>query len=76
MVFGATVDLEDEDSGEAVTYQIVGDLEADIKKQPDRGVLADRACADRQERGRQLRVHRAEWRQALRDHRRPLRVIG
>jgi transcription elongation factor GreA len=32
VVFGATVDLEDEDSGDAVTYQIVGDLEADIKK--------------------------------------------
>ena len=32
IVFGATVDLEDEDSGEAVTYQIVGDIEADIKR--------------------------------------------
>lgn len=32
VVFGATVELEDEDSGTAVTYQIVGDLEADIKK--------------------------------------------
>jgi transcription elongation factor GreA len=32
IVFGATVDLEDEDSGAAVTYQIVGDLEADIKQ--------------------------------------------
>ena len=32
VVFGATVDLEDEDSGTAVTYQIVGDLEADIKQ--------------------------------------------
>jgi transcription elongation factor GreA len=32
VVFGAIVDLEDEDSGEAVTYQIVGDLEADIKQ--------------------------------------------
>ncbi|RDS86273.1 transcription elongation factor GreA [Dyella psychrodurans] len=32
VVFGATVDLEDEDSGESVTYQIVGDLEADIKQ--------------------------------------------
>jgi transcription elongation factor GreA len=32
VVFGATVDLEDEDSGDAVTYQIVGDLEADIKQ--------------------------------------------
>ncbi len=32
IVFGATVDLEDVESGEAVTYQIVGDLEADIKQ--------------------------------------------
>ncbi len=32
IVFGATVDLADEDSGEEVSYQIVGDLEADIKK--------------------------------------------
>lgn len=32
VVFGATVELEDEDSGESVTYQIVGDLEADIKR--------------------------------------------
>jgi len=32
VVFGATVDLEEEESGEAVTYQIVGDLEADIKQ--------------------------------------------
>jgi transcription elongation factor GreA len=31
VVFGATVDLEDEDSGVAVTYQIVGDDEADLK---------------------------------------------
>ncbi len=31
VVFGAIVDLEDTDQGEAVTYQIVGDLEADIK---------------------------------------------
>jgi transcription elongation factor GreA len=32
IVFGATVQLADEDSGEEVTYQIVGDLEADIKQ--------------------------------------------
>ncbi len=32
VVFGATVDLEDEDSGAAVTYQIVGEDEADQKK--------------------------------------------
>ena len=31
VVFGATVDLEDAGSGEKVTYQIVGDDEADIK---------------------------------------------
>ncbi|MFM2037025.1 MAG: hypothetical protein RL459_2290 [Pseudomonadota bacterium] len=32
VVFGATVDLEDEDSGDAVTYQIVGEDEADLKQ--------------------------------------------
>ena len=31
VVFGATVDLEDEGSGTKVTYQIVGDDEADLK---------------------------------------------
>jgi transcription elongation factor GreA len=31
IVFGATVELEDQDSGDTVTYQIVGDDEADIK---------------------------------------------
>ncbi len=31
VVFGSTVDLEDEASGAAVTYQIVGDDEADLK---------------------------------------------
>ena len=30
-VFGATVELEDQDSGDGVTYQIVGEDEADIK---------------------------------------------
>jgi transcription elongation factor GreA len=32
VVFGATVQLEDEASGQKVTYQIVGDDEADLKK--------------------------------------------
>ena len=32
VVFGATVDLSDEDTGKDVTYQIVGDDEADIAK--------------------------------------------
>ena len=31
VVFGATVELEDSETGEHVTYQIVGDDEADIK---------------------------------------------
>jgi transcription elongation factor GreA len=31
VVFGATVDLEDQDGGNKVIYQIVGDAEADIK---------------------------------------------
>lgn len=32
VVFGAIVELADEDSGEEISYQIVGDLEADIKQ--------------------------------------------
>ena len=32
VVFGATVELEDEDSGAKVRYQIVGDDEADLKQ--------------------------------------------
>jgi transcription elongation factor GreA len=31
VVFGATVDLEDQDDGKKITYQIVGEDEADIK---------------------------------------------
>ncbi|MCW5621534.1 MAG: transcription elongation factor GreA [Burkholderiales bacterium] len=31
-VFGATVELEESDSGQVVTYQIVGEDEADIKR--------------------------------------------
>lgn len=32
VVFGATVKLEDEDTGDLVSYQIVGEDEADLKK--------------------------------------------
>jgi transcription elongation factor GreA len=32
VVFGAMVTLSDEDTGEEITYQIVGDVEADIKE--------------------------------------------
>jgi transcription elongation factor GreA len=31
-VFGSTVDLEDQDGGAKVTYQLVGDAEADIRQ--------------------------------------------
>ena len=31
VVFGATIDLEDQEDGNGVVYQIVGDAEADIK---------------------------------------------
>lgn len=31
VVFGSTVDLEEESSGDAITYQIVGEDEADLK---------------------------------------------
>ncbi|HLS43210.1 MAG TPA: transcription elongation factor GreA [Paenalcaligenes sp.] len=33
IVFGATVKMEDLDSGEQLSYQIVGDVEADIRSQ-------------------------------------------
>jgi transcription elongation factor GreA len=32
VVFGATVDLEDQDGGTGITYQIVGEDEADIRR--------------------------------------------
>ncbi len=32
VVFGATVDLEEQESGDTVTYQIVGEDEADLKQ--------------------------------------------
>ena len=32
VVFGATVDLEDQDDGTEVVFQIVGELEADVKQ--------------------------------------------
>ncbi|QKV53743.1 transcription elongation factor GreA [Comamonas antarctica] len=32
VVFGATVELEDENTGDSVTYQIVGEDEADLKE--------------------------------------------
>ena len=59
VVFGATVELEDQDEGAAVTYQIVGEDEADIRAGRISIDLADRARADRQVRGRRGRCGRA-----------------
>src|SRR2546422_868259 len=41
-VFGATVDLEETKAGESVTYQIVGDDEADIKSEEHTSELQSR----------------------------------
>ena len=52
VIFGSTVDLEDQDDGRKVTYQIVGEDEADLEIHAHRGHVADRARAGRQERRR------------------------
>jgi transcription elongation factor GreA len=57
VVFGATVELEDEDSGAKVKYQIVGEDEADLKH----GKIPDCARADRQGRGRHRGGASAQW---------------
>jgi len=74
VVFGATVELEDEDTGTKVLYQIVGDAEADIKQRPDLGVLADRARTGRQVRRRHRRCRRAERHALVRDRGGALRI--
>ena len=73
VVFGATVKLTDTDSGEEVTYAIVGDHEADIKAGPHRRVSAAGA---RNHRPRARRGRHPQDRQrdaGVRNHRRPLR---
>ena len=74
VVFGSTVDLEEEDSGAKVTYQIVGDDEADLKQ----GLISISSPIARALIGKVERRHRrgagAGRRQELRDHRRALRV--
>ncbi len=59
VVFGSTLELEDQDGGNKVVYQLVGDDEANIKQGLLVGVLADCARADRQIRGRHRRCHHA-----------------
>ena len=48
VVFGATVDLAPVDGGPEVSYQIVGDDEADIRAGTRLDQLADCACTHRQ----------------------------
>ena len=63
-------------SGDTVSYQIVGDDEADIKLGQDLGQLADRAGADRQVGGRHRRGAGARRRSRIRGAGRPLRLRG
>jgi len=48
VVFGSTVHLEDLENAQKVTYQIVGEDEADIKEKKGIYHFAYRACTDRQ----------------------------
>ena len=75
IVFGATVELEDVESGDAVTYQIVGDDEADIKQGNDFRLVADRTRADRQICRRQRRCAGAGRCAPVRSAGRPVQVI-
>ncbi len=74
VVFGATVDLVDVETGDEVTYQIVGEDEADIKAGRDLRQLAHCPRADRQ--GDRRCGHRqgARRRTRVRNRRNPLRV--
>ncbi len=56
VVFGATVDLEDQDDGGELVYQIVGEDEADIRRGLDLHHLTHCARARRQEQGDVIEV--------------------
>ena len=73
-VFGATVELEDVASGEKVTYQIVGDDEADIKQGKISISSPHRARPDRQVRRRHRRSEGAGRRARIRDSRRQVHL--
>ncbi len=49
VIFGATVELEGQDDGKAIIYQIVGEDEGRHKSRPHLHHLADCTCAGRQE---------------------------
>jgi len=66
VVFGATVELEDQDEGTAVTYQIVGEDEADIRGGRI-SITSPIARADRQSPGRGRGGGRSRQNAKLRD---------
>ena len=72
VVFGATVELEDA-TGDRVTYQIVGEDEADLKHGKFRE-LPDCACAHWQVGGRHRRSEGAGRRARIRGARGPLQL--
>ena len=67
VVFGATVELEDQDEGAAVSYQIVGRGRGRYPRRAHLDHLADRARADRQGAGRRGGRRRAGQDPLLRD---------
>ncbi len=75
-VFGATVELEDMSNGEVVTYQLVGEDEADIK----RGKLSITSPIGRalvgQVFGRRGGGAGARWPALVRDSRREVHLVG
>ncbi len=75
-VFGATVELEDMDTGQTVMYQIVGDDEADLKENKISISSPIAVCLDWQVCRGHRRSPRPGRGEGVRDHRRPLRVNG
>ena len=74
--FGATVTLEDEDSGDKVKYKIVGEHEADRTRGQDLHHLAYCACTDRQVERRERRGDDPEGDAQLRDPKGRVQVGG
>ncbi len=75
ITFGATVTLVDEDTDEERKFQIVGEPEAELEGRENFRHFADRACADRQEKGCLGRGHDAEGRERLRSPENRLALI-
>jgi len=75
VVFGATVVLEDELTGDSVQYQIVGEDEARPQTGLDQYWITDRTCTDWQGSRRYRRGTGARWHPAFRDRLGQLRVM-